>query len=182
MAHTHVCPSWMSWLLLLGRSIFHDPQKLLDGMIKEGDIAADIGCGPGFFTAEMSRLAGASGKVYAADLQQAMLDRAKKRISKMNLPGNIIYLKTGETSLNIPDKLDFVLLFYVAHEVPDKAKLFAELGSLLKKGGKVVFGEPKNHETDKGFAESLALAEKNGFKVTEGRKAYRSYSAVLTRV
>jgi ubiquinone/menaquinone biosynthesis C-methylase UbiE len=37
----------------------------------------DIGCGPGFFTIDMARMVGDSGRVIAADLQAAMLQKAQ---------------------------------------------------------------------------------------------------------
>lgn len=82
MPEKFVCPASFSWGLLFGRGLIHNPSKILDGLVKAGDTAADIGCGPGYFTPALSAMAGAAGKVYAVDLQQEMLDKAKKGSKK----------------------------------------------------------------------------------------------------
>ena len=40
----------------------------------------DVGCGPGFFTLDMARLVGPSGRVIAADLQEGMLEKLGQKI------------------------------------------------------------------------------------------------------
>lgn len=45
--------------------------------------AMDIGCGPGFFTLAMARMAGPEGKVIAIDMQQEMLDLVKKKSDRL---------------------------------------------------------------------------------------------------
>ena len=53
--------------------------------------------------------------------------------------------------LESEDKFDFILAFYMVHEVPDQKKLFVELKSILKPNGKVYIIEPKFHVTKKMF-------------------------------
>ena len=38
------------------RRLTHKPQKILSPFIREGMTVLDMGCGPGFFTAELARL------------------------------------------------------------------------------------------------------------------------------
>ncbi len=64
------------------RKWLQNPRKILNEYIKEGMTVVDLGCGPGFFSLELARLVGDNGKVIAADLQQAMLDKVKKKISR----------------------------------------------------------------------------------------------------
>ncbi len=40
----------------------------------------DIGCGPGFFIEAFAEMTGSKGKVIAADLQEKMLEKVKKKI------------------------------------------------------------------------------------------------------
>jgi ubiquinone/menaquinone biosynthesis C-methylase UbiE len=55
------------------RRWLQNPRKILAPYIQEGMTVLDIGCGPGFFSIEMAQLVGKSGKVFAADLQEGML-------------------------------------------------------------------------------------------------------------
>ena len=56
------------------RRWFQNPEKILQPYIKEGMIVVDLGCGPGFFTVDMARLVGTSGRVIASDLEEGMLE------------------------------------------------------------------------------------------------------------
>ena len=47
--------------------------------IKPGQTICDMGCGNGFYSLKLARLTGKSGKVYAVDIQQEMLDLLKQR-------------------------------------------------------------------------------------------------------
>ena len=53
------------------------PRNILAPYVKAGMTVLDIGCGPGFFTIDMARIVGDSGRVIAADLQAAMLQKAQ---------------------------------------------------------------------------------------------------------
>jgi len=69
-----VCP-W--WLLPTFdnplRRLIQNPQRILEGLVQVGQRAADLGCGMGYFSLPMARLAGETGRVYAVDLQPEML-------------------------------------------------------------------------------------------------------------
>ena len=47
-----------------------NPQKILEPYVEEGMVVLDIGCGPGFFSIDMAKMVGRSGRVIAADLQE----------------------------------------------------------------------------------------------------------------
>ena len=72
----HVCPHGLSFMLDNPlRRLIQPPRRILNGFIREGDTAVDLGCGPGFFTLEMARMVGPTGQVVAVDLQPEMLAR-----------------------------------------------------------------------------------------------------------
>jgi ubiquinone/menaquinone biosynthesis C-methylase UbiE len=179
MSGNFVCPASHSGVLLFGRSLMHNPAKMLGCHLAVGYTAADIGCGPGFFIPAMSRIVGQKGKVYAIDLQQEMLDKAKKRIDKMPHNDNIIYLRAEKDRLGIPEKLDFALVFWMLHEVPDKDSFLKELSDAMKPGGMIVFVEPKFHVSKNEFTASCESARRAGFEVFHGVKAFFSRSVIL---
>jgi ubiquinone/menaquinone biosynthesis C-methylase UbiE len=83
----HVCPVAIARFLdNRVRRWVQDPRKILSPYIKEGMTVLDIGCGPGFFTVDIARLVGKSGRVIAADLQEGMLRRLKEKIRKTHTP------------------------------------------------------------------------------------------------
>ena len=68
-------PAWMAPTLdnMLRRILTNRRRKVLESGVKEGDKVLELGCGPGFYTEEISIVAGPAGKVYAQDVQQDML-------------------------------------------------------------------------------------------------------------
>jgi SAM-dependent methyltransferase len=77
--------------------------------------------------------------------------------------------------------LDFVLLFAVVHEVPDKARLFNDINSMLKPGGKVLFAEPKGHVNPEEFKKSIQIAKSTGFEEMSEKPMKKGLNAILLK-
>ncbi len=164
------------------RRLLQNPQKILKPYINEGMTILDMGCGPGFFTIEIARLLNGTGKVIAADLQQGMLDKVNQKIKGTVLEQRITLHQCQATSVGVAEKVDFVLAFYMIHEVPDRQKLFEEFKSLLKPFGKILIIEPKFHVSKKLFNEMIATLETLGFEILSGPKVFFSRSVLLTMI
>jgi ubiquinone/menaquinone biosynthesis C-methylase UbiE len=127
----------------------------------------DLGCGPGFFSIEMAKMLNGSGKVIAADLQEGMLMKVKQKISGTALAQQIILHQCQNDRIGIQGKADFILAFYMIHEVPDQLMLFSELKSILKPDGMMFIVEPKFHVSKSAFETMAILIEKSGFEIIE---------------
>src|SRR5688500_18045182 len=69
------------WLERAEREAEEQPTRALALMkIVPGSTVADIGAGSGYFTERLSRLVGPTGKVFATDIQQGMLDLLQMRL------------------------------------------------------------------------------------------------------
>ena len=79
----------------------------------------------------------------------------------------------------LSDRVDFILAFYMVHEVPNQANLFREMKSLLNTEGKVLIVEPKIHVSKKGFNEMLNSLVSLRFEVVERPKIFFSRSVLL---
>ncbi|HVO72896.1 MAG TPA: class I SAM-dependent methyltransferase [Ignavibacteriaceae bacterium] len=176
-----VCPAELAGSLDSKiRRWLQDPAKILGPYINEGMTVLDIGCGPGFFTLPISRMVGNNGKVIAADLQDAMLQKLREKIRGTELEGRINLHKCEKDKIGFDGKADFILAFYMVHEVPDQESFFKELKSILNEKGSALIVEPKLfHVSKKDFAETLFKAESAGFKPVEGPKLLLSWSAIL---
>ena len=125
---TQVCPVELAGSLDNKlRKWFQNPEKILNGFVKPNMKVLDIGCGPGFFTVEIAKMVGSSGLVYAADLQQGMLDKVEKKIIGTSLQNRIRTVKVNENSVPINDKVDFIFAFFMVHEVPNQLEFFKML-------------------------------------------------------
>jgi ubiquinone/menaquinone biosynthesis C-methylase UbiE len=162
------------------RRWLQNPNDILAPFVKEGMKVLDVGCGPGFFSIELAKLVGATGRVISADLQEGMLQELRRKIKGTILEPRITTVQCQRDKVNVSEDVDFILAFYMVHEVPDKASLFQQLRSVLKKNGRFLLVEPKLfHVSSEEFQSTLGVAEKAGFTVTHGPKLLLSWSAVL---
>jgi ubiquinone/menaquinone biosynthesis C-methylase UbiE len=166
------------------RKLYHNPDKILKPFIVPGMNILELGPAMGFFSLPMARLAGTTGKVYCVDIQPEMLDKLNERAEQAGLSGQIETRVCMPTSLLIEDlsnKIDFVLLFAMVHEVPDQKKLFAEVSRTLKPGSKVLFAEPKGHVKRHQFEESIHLAQSFDLIEKERIGINKSHSVILEK-
>jgi len=163
------------------RKWIQNPVKILKPYIREGMIVMDLGCGPGFFTLEIAKLVGESGRVIAADLQQGMLEKVRNKAHGTMLEKRIVLHQCGSDKIGLTEQVDFVLAFYVVHEFPDQGAMFAEQASLLKPNGRVLVVEPPFHVSRKGFEREIEIARDAGFKVVERPKFCLSSAVLLEK-
>jgi ubiquinone/menaquinone biosynthesis C-methylase UbiE len=177
-----VCPVTKTrWLDVKFRKWIHNPNKLFNGYIKEDMVILDVGCGSGFFTVELAKMINGSGKVIAADLQDGMLDKVKQKIRGTDIEGKILLHKCGKNKIGVTEKVDFVLAFYMVHEVPEQVRFLEEIKSILKPNGIFYLVEPKFHVSKTEFKITEKNAIELGFKPIKKPKIYLSRAVVLER-
>ncbi len=162
------------------RKIIQNPSKILRPFIIEGMNVLDLGCGPGFFTIAAAELLKGKGKVTAADIQEGMLDIVKKKSSLKKLDQIIQIHKCQGNGIQLEGIFDFILAFYVIHEMPAHDNLFLELKSILAPGGKILIVEPNFHVTAKEFRRMKISIEKAGFKYLTAPGYFFCRSVLLT--
>jgi ubiquinone/menaquinone biosynthesis C-methylase UbiE len=178
----HVCPVALAGSLDNKlRRFIQNPQKIVGPYLKDGMTALDVGCGPGFFSIDLAYLVGSSGKVIAADLQEGMLEKIKAKIRGTELENRIILHKCQQDRIGVSGKVDFVLLVYMVHEVPDKQGLFNEIETILKPGGQVLIIEPPFHVSKKAFEKTVKIAREAGLAVVERPKLFLNKTVVLEK-
>src|SRR6266496_1527403 len=71
------------WLDRAERDLEEEPDRAIDALkIEKGSTVADIGAGSGYMTVKLAKKVGPQGRVYANDIQPAMLDLLNKRLAK----------------------------------------------------------------------------------------------------
>ena len=163
------------------RRWLQNPRRILAPHVKQGMKVLDVGCGPGFFSIEMAQLVGSEGQVIAADLQEGMLQKLAGKIRGTALEFRIKRVQCGKDTINVSERVDFILAFYMVHEVPDKASFFGQLKAVLNTHGQCLLVEPKLFHVSRGdFESTTKIAESAGFRITQGPRLLFSWSAVLT--
>jgi ubiquinone/menaquinone biosynthesis C-methylase UbiE len=185
MSH-RVCPWWLGYFLVNPlRRLWQNPVDLLAPFVREGMIVLEPGCGMGFFTLDVARMVGRSGKVIAVDLQPKMLAGLRRRAARANLLDRIDLRLASPEALGISDlagQVDLALALHMVHEVPDAASLFAEIRQTLKPGGRLLVTEPRGHVSAEVFAAELAAAEKSGLRTLDRPARGRDAVALLETV
>lgn len=163
------------------RRWIQNPLKILGPYIEEGMIVLDIGCGPGFFSIDMAQMVGKSGRVIAADLQEGMLQKLRDKIQGTEIEERVTLHKCEEKKTGVAEHVDFVLLFYMVHEVPNVEGFFSEIETILKPGGQVFMVEPPFHVSKKVFENTIKKANDAGLEVVERPKLFLNKAVILKK-
>lgn len=181
----HVCPWWLGYLIALPlRRLWQDPAKILSPYLHEGMTVLEPGPGMGFFTGELARRVGPSGRVVAADVQPKMIAALKRRLAKAGLASRVDARVATQDSLALHDlsgQVDFTLAFAMVHEMPNSARFFAEAVQASKPGAQLLLAEPSGHVSSEKFEKELQEAARAGFKVVGRPHIRRSLAAVLVK-
>jgi len=121
------------------RRCLQPPGKLIERSgIKQGMAVMDLGCGSGAFTSFVAKVVGERGRVYAVDIQPAMLRQLERKLAKpenQNI-ANIEIRQTSAYDLPFEDgSLDLVYMVTVLQEIPDRVRALREVRRVLKSGG-----------------------------------------------
>ena len=99
--------------------------------IKPGQRILEPGCGSGRLTEYIARAAGERGKVYACDLSEEMIIRARKR----KLPENVRFVCGSVEKIQTSNEyFDKAICFSVYPHFSDQSKILAEIHRVLKPG------------------------------------------------
>jgi arsenite methyltransferase len=101
-----------------------------------GEQIVDVGCGPGFYVAELLEEVGAAGRVVGIDASPAMLALAARCCAGRDNAG---FLAANVTSLPVTGAgFDAALCVQVLEYVPDVAAALAGMHRALRPGGRLV--------------------------------------------
>ncbi len=106
--------------------------------IKPGMTLMDLGCGSGAFTTFVARAVGEQGKVYAVDIQPAMLRQLEHKLARAENQSikNVKMKQSSAYELPFEDRaLDLVYMVTVLQEIPDRGRALREIRRILKPGG-----------------------------------------------
>jgi ubiquinone/menaquinone biosynthesis C-methylase UbiE len=164
------------------RRLLQPPEKIVGPYIKPGDTVVDLGCGPGFFTVPMAKMAGSSGRVIAVDLQSEMLDIVAKKLRNTSLASRVELHRCRQSSLDLDKNIqaNFVLAYYMVHETPDQSNFFHEVMRILGSKGRLLVVEPPFHVSKSAFEMYLKYAEDAGLTLIDRPKGKGGKSILLT--
>lgn len=161
------------------RKWIQSPQKILHPYVRDKMTVLDVGCGPGFFSIEMAKMVGETGRVIACDLQSGMLQKLKTKITGTILEERIVLHPCRADKIDWKDPVDFVLAFYVVHEMPDLTSFFNDIKNILKPDGSMLLVEPPFLVSAKNFAKTVKCAQAVGFNHVGHPQIFLGRTALL---
>ncbi|HEX4347913.1 MAG TPA: class I SAM-dependent methyltransferase [Vicinamibacterales bacterium] len=154
-------PGWMD---RQARQQEEDPDRALSLIgITPGMTVADIGAGSGYMTIRLARMTGPRGRVYANDIQPALLQIVRQKADAEHL-ANITIVAGTETSANLPaGAIDIALLVDVYHEFSHPQEMVRSIRQALKPDGRLVLVEYRKEDT------TLPIADTHRLSITDAR-------------
>ncbi len=114
--------------------------------LKPGQAVCDLGAGSGVITLMMAHRVGETGKVYAVDIQQEMLNLLADKTNRLGLKQVELVLGTEKNPKLTPASLDLLLMVDVYHEFAFPYEMMVEICKAMKPGGRVAFVEYRRED------------------------------------
>jgi ubiquinone/menaquinone biosynthesis C-methylase UbiE len=177
-----VCPAWFAWAINnpVGRWLYK-PEEILGRLIAPGFTTVELGCGSGPFTKALAQMVGSSGRVIAVDVQPAMLAKVQSRVAQAGVQDRVELHLRGREHIGLSARVDFVLAFWMVHEVPNPVAFFAEIHEALNPNGKLLLVEPKLHVGRRDFEKEVDAALEANFELLSRPSVRLSRGAVLAK-
>lgn len=120
------------------RNRLSPPERLISKLdVGPQDVVVDFGCGPGFLTVPLAKIA---RKAVGVDVSARMLEKAASYAKRRGV--TIETIESDGTHIELPnDSTDLVLLAHVFHEIEDRSRALAEFLRILKPAGRLAVVE-----------------------------------------
>jgi ubiquinone/menaquinone biosynthesis C-methylase UbiE len=121
-----------------GRARWQNPDEVVRVLgIKPGETVADLGAGGGYFAFRLARAVGPTGKVYAVDVDPAMVDYLRARANQEGFK-NIEVALASENDPRLPTaQVDLVFTCNTYHHLTQRPTYFARLKQYLRPDGRI---------------------------------------------
>ncbi len=127
--------------------------------IAPGKSVADIGAGSGWFTVRAARRVGASGVVFAVDINPEAVKYIGARAQKEQLQNVKTILSKADDPLLPPSSVDAVLMLKTYHEVAQPVVLLRNLRGALRPAAKVGVIDRNGNGEDHGVGRDIVIRE-----------------------
>jgi SAM-dependent methyltransferase len=164
------------WLERREREQEEEPDVALDVLkIPKGASVADIGAGSGYITERLAARVGATGRVFANDVQPQMLEILSRRLAMKQITNVTLVQGTVDDPKLAPASVDLELMVDVYHELSRPQVMLQHLRDALKPGGRLVLLEyrkedptiPIKPEHKMSVAEAKLEVEAEGFTLSK---------------
>ena len=172
------------------RATWQKPAVLVRALgLRRGQVVAEIGSGPGYFTPRLARAVGPSGHVYAVDPEAAVLDVLRRRLARTGVRNVTPVLSRDDDPMLPRGRCDVAVLINCYHHMHGRVAFLRRLVAVLPRNARVVnvdwdeeteFGPPPGRRIAR--ARFLRDARRAGLRLVADRKLLpHQYFLVLRR-
>jgi ubiquinone/menaquinone biosynthesis C-methylase UbiE len=105
--------------------------------VRKGQVVADVGAGPGFFSLRLARAVGSTGHVYAVDPEPAILDVLRQRLASRRVHNVTPVLGRADDPLLPAGHCDLVLMVNTYHHFASGPAFLRRAARALARGGRL---------------------------------------------
>jgi ubiquinone/menaquinone biosynthesis C-methylase UbiE len=142
------------------RVAWQKPEEVVAALsLRPGDVACDVGAGPGYFALRIARAVGPTGRVHGVDVDPRMIELLARRAAQAGL-SNVrpVLARDGELGLP-PEPCAVILAVNSFHHFPARRDALARLAARLAPGGRLAIvdfhggdlpiGPPPDHKVSR---------------------------------
>jgi predicted methyltransferase len=120
------------------RDTWQRPQEVMDALeLQSGSAVADVGCGDGYFTFHLADRVGPSGRVYAVDIKEDVIQKIRQSAEEKKLPQIIAIVGSVDDPHLAAGSLDAILVVKAYHEFSQYDKMLSRFLEALRPGGRL---------------------------------------------
>lgn len=143
-----------------------------------GDRVLDLASGSGDLAVKFANKVGPEGQVVVTDINAAMLEQGRKRLTDAGVAGNVDYCLVNAEQLPFEDNsFDCISISFGLRNVTHKDKALASMQRCLKPGGRVLvleFSQPTNETFRKIYdTYSFNVIPKLGELIANDKQSYQ---------
>ena len=162
------------------RRFFQSPEAIIERSgVRLGMVVMELGCGSGAFTTYFARAVGSEGRVYAVDIQPAMLRQLERKLAKAENRDikNVELKEASAYELPFADGFfDLVGMVTVLMEVPDRGRALREVRRVLKPDGNLAVTEYFPDPDYPFRATVIKLGIQEGFMLDDSQGSFWHYT------
>jgi ubiquinone/menaquinone biosynthesis C-methylase UbiE len=165
------------WLERPEREDEEAPSKALDALeLKPGMVVADIGAGSGYYASRIAKRIGPTGRVYATDIQQGMIDILDRRIKSEGLTNITTVLGGMDDPRLPPQSIDLAIMVDVYHELQQPQIFLQRLRETFRPNGRLVLLEFRKEDP------KVPILEVHKMSVAEVKQELEAEGFVIDKV
>jgi predicted methyltransferase len=121
-----------------GRDGWQHPERVIEALaLQPGDRVAEIGAGSGYWLPWLSLAVGASGRVYAVEIDDELVAELSRRVDEEGL-SNVLVVRGRAEDPELPDgTIDLAMTSLTYHHIEGRPAYFERLQRDLAPGGRV---------------------------------------------